>query len=61
MFGAGVPPVGLLTGAESTIWPAIITAVLFGVLLVATIWTYVRRRPAVYHPHEEEHEFLKAA
>jgi hypothetical protein len=61
MIGMGVPPVGPMTGAESSIWPAIITAILFGTLLVATIWTYVRNRPAATRPHEEERQLLKAA
>ena len=42
MIGMGVPPVEPIAGAESSIWPVIITAVLFGTLLVATIWTYLR-------------------
>ena len=62
MFGMGVPPVEPMTGAESSIWPAIITGILFGALLVATIWTYVRHRPGAVAPHEEEeHELLRAA
>jgi hypothetical protein len=36
MIGMGVPPVEPIAGAESSIWPAIITAILFGTLLVAT-------------------------
>ena len=39
MIGMGVPPVEPIAGAESSIWPAIITAIVFGTLLVATIWT----------------------
>ncbi|HET8526504.1 MAG TPA: hypothetical protein VFM81_07685 [Actinomycetota bacterium] len=56
----GLPPVNP-TGAEASIWPAIITAVLFGALLVAVIWTYVRRRPAASSGHEEEIELPRAA
>ena len=62
MIGMGVPPVEPIAGAESSIWPAIITAIVFGTLLVATIWTYLRNRPAATLPHEEEeHQVLKAA
>lgn len=61
MIGMGVPPVEPLGGAESSIWPAIMTAILFGTLLVATIWTYLWNRHAATLPHEEEHELLKAA
>ena len=63
MIGMGVPPVEPIAGAESSIWPVIITAILFGTLLAATIWTYLRHRPAVTRPHEEEeeHQLLKAA
>lgn len=61
MIGMGVPPVEPIAGAESSIWPVIITAILFGTLLVATIWTYIRNRPAATFPREEEHELLKAA
>jgi hypothetical protein len=59
----GVPPVEPIAGAESSIWPAIITAILFGTLLVATIWTYLRNRHAATLPREEEeeHQLLKAA
>ena len=60
MFGMGLPPVNP-TGAEASIWPAIITAVLFGALLVAVIWTYVRSRPAASSGHEEEIELPRAA
>jgi hypothetical protein len=61
MLGMGVRPVEPIAGAESSIWPAIITAVVFGTLLVATIWTYLRNRPAATLPHEEEQQLLKAA
>ena len=61
MIGMGVPPVEPIAGAESSICPAIITAIVFGTLLVATIWTYLRNRPAATLPHEEEHQLLKAA
>jgi hypothetical protein len=61
MIGMGVPPVEPIAGAESSIWPAIITTIVFGTLLVATIWTYLRNRPARTLPHEEEHQLLKAA
>jgi hypothetical protein len=47
--------------AESSIWPAIITAIVFGTLLVATIWTYLRNHLSATLPHEEEHQLLKAA
>ncbi|HET7308775.1 MAG TPA: hypothetical protein VFJ54_01485 [Actinomycetota bacterium] len=57
----GVPPVEPIAGAESSIWPAIITAIVFGTLLVATIWTYLWNRPAAALPDEEEHQLLKAA
>lgn len=61
MIGMGVPPVEPIAGAESSIWPVIITAIVFGTLLVATIWTYLRNRPAATLPQEEEHQLLKAA
>ena len=62
MIGMGVPPVEPLTGAESSIWPAIITGIVFGLLLVGTIWTYVHRRhTAESEAHEEEIPLLKAA
>ncbi len=62
MIGMGVPPVVPIAGAESSIWPAILTAIVFGTLLVATIWTYLRNRPAATLRHEEEeHQLLKAA
>lgn len=62
MIGMGVPPVEPIAGAESSIWPAIITAIVFGTLLVATIWTYLRnRRTATLPQEEEDHQLLKAA
>jgi hypothetical protein len=61
MIGMGVPPIEPIAGAESSIWPVILTAIVFGTLLVATIWTYLRHRPAETLPREEEHQFLKAA
>jgi len=60
MIGMGVPPVEPIAGAESSIWPAIITAVVSRTLLVATIWTSLRNHPAATLPHEEEHQLLKA-
>jgi hypothetical protein len=72
MIGMGVPPIEPIGGAESSIWPAIITAIVFATLLVATIWTYLRNstsragsrgrgRHAATLPREEEHQLLKAA
>ncbi len=61
MIGMGIPPVEPIAGAESSIWPAIITVILFGTLLVATIWTYLRNRRAATFPQEEEYPLLKAA
>ena len=61
MIGMGVPPVEPIAGAESSIWPVIITAVPFGTLLAATTWTYLRNRRAATLPHEEEPQLLKAA
>ena len=60
MLGMGLPPV-TPDGAEASIWPAIITAVLFGALLVAVIWTYVRSRPAASTGHEDDIELPVAA
>ena len=63
MTGIGIPPFDPATveTAESSIWPGIVAAVVFAVILGAAIWTYLRNRPAQVLPHGTEVELPKAA
>jgi hypothetical protein len=63
MTGFGIPPFDPTTvgTAESSIWPAIVAAVVFAMVLGAAIWTYLRNRPARRQPREVEIELPRAA
>ena len=62
MTGIGIPPFDPGTvGAESSIWPGIVAAIVLVAVLGAAIWTYLRTRPARVQPHEAESELPRAA